>query len=197
MEYILFDDCYMSSLETAYELRHITDYIIACPTEIMAFGMPYSTMGKHLLSREPNYKAACDALHQFYSTYQYPYGTLAVTNCSELDNLAALMKRINQQYIFDNTQEGFVQPMDGYSPVIFYDYGDYVKVLCKNDSTLLLQFSETLNKVVPYKTHTEKYYSASRGAVPINSYSGITTSEPSHNVKANDYNQTLWYQDTH
>lgn len=25
MEYILFDDCYMSSLETAYELRHITD----------------------------------------------------------------------------------------------------------------------------------------------------------------------------
>lgn len=37
------------------------------------------------------------------------------------------MKRINQQYIFDNTQEGFVQPMDGYSPVIFYDYGDYVK----------------------------------------------------------------------
>ena len=184
MEYILFDDCYMSSLETAYELRHITDYIIACPTEIMAFGMPYSTMGKHLLSREPNYKAACDAFHQFYSTYQYPYGTLAVTNCSELDNLAALMKRINQQYIFDNTQEGFVQPMDGYSPVIFYDYGDYVKVLCKNDSTLLLQFSETLNKVVPYKTHTEKYYSASRGAVPINSYSGITTSEPSHNLSS-------------
>lgn len=139
MEYILFDDCYMSSLETAYELRHITDYIIACPTEIMAFGMPYSTMGKHLLSREPNYKAACDAFHQFYSTYQYPYGTLAVTNCSELDNLAALMKRINQQYIFDNTQEGFVQPMDGYSPVIFTITG-LCKVLCKTTALCCYNF---------------------------------------------------------
>lgn len=35
MEYILFDDCYMSSLEVAYELRHVTNYMIACPTEVM------------------------------------------------------------------------------------------------------------------------------------------------------------------
>lgn len=50
MEYILFDDCYMSSLEVAYELRHVTNYMIACPTEVMVFGMPYSTIGKYLLS---------------------------------------------------------------------------------------------------------------------------------------------------
>lgn len=42
MEYILFDDCYMSSLEAAYDLRHVTRHLIACPTEIMAYGMPYS-----------------------------------------------------------------------------------------------------------------------------------------------------------
>ncbi len=36
MEYILFDDCYMSSVEAAYDLRQVTDYMIGCPTEIMA-----------------------------------------------------------------------------------------------------------------------------------------------------------------
>lgn len=29
MEYILFDDCYMSSLEAAYDLRHVTRHLIA------------------------------------------------------------------------------------------------------------------------------------------------------------------------
>ena len=42
MEYILFDDCYMSSIEVAYDLKEVADYLIACPTEIMAYGMPLS-----------------------------------------------------------------------------------------------------------------------------------------------------------
>lgn len=46
MEYILFDDCYMSSLEVAYDLRHVTRHLIACPTEIMVYGMPYSHIGE-------------------------------------------------------------------------------------------------------------------------------------------------------
>ena len=28
MEFILFDDCYMSSVEVAYDLRHVTGHII-------------------------------------------------------------------------------------------------------------------------------------------------------------------------
>ena len=28
MEYILFDDCYMSTIEVAYDLRYVTDYLI-------------------------------------------------------------------------------------------------------------------------------------------------------------------------
>lgn len=197
MEYILFDDCYMSSLEVAYELRNVTNHIIACPTEIMVFGMPYSTMGKYLLSDNPDYQAICNSFYQFYSTYQYPYGTLAVTNCRELDNLASIMKRINKKHNFNSNQETLIQRMDGYDPIIFYDYGDYVRVLIYKDTEMFSSFSEILNKVIPYKTHTEKYYSASRGVIPIYSYSGITTSEPSHNTKAKSYRQTSWYIDTH
>ena len=56
MEYILFDDCYMSSIEVAYALRHVAEYLIACPTEIMAFGMPYAEIGRYLLG-EPDYES--------------------------------------------------------------------------------------------------------------------------------------------
>ena len=197
MEYILFDDCYMSSLEVAYELRNVTNYMIACPTEIMAFGMPYSTIGKYLLSENPDYGAICEAFYQFYSSYEYPYGTLAVTSCRELDHLASVMKRINERHHFDSHKEALIQRMDGYSPIIFYDYGDYVRVLCGKDTDMFRNFSAILNRVIPYKTHTEKYYSASRGIIPISSYSGITTSEPSSNTKTMHYKRTAWYIDTH
>ena len=31
VEYIMFDDCFMSSVETAYDLKDVTDYLIGCP----------------------------------------------------------------------------------------------------------------------------------------------------------------------
>lgn len=197
MDYILFDDCYMSSLEAAYDLRHVTDYLIACPTEIMVYGMPYSTMGEYLLAEKPDYAAICNAFYQFYSSYQYPYGTIAVTDCSQLDELADLMKLIHSSYSLDNSQITYIQRMDGYSPVIFYDFGDYVRTLCGNDSELYGYFTALMEKVIPYKAHTERFYTASRGPITVEQYSGITTSEPSSNSRTIDYPQTSWYLATH
>ncbi len=196
MEFILFDDCYMSSIEVAYELRHVTDYLIACPTEVMAFGMPYSTLGQYLLG-EPDYRSVCDEFYRFYSSYQYPYGTLGVTDCSELDAMAALMKEINSICTFDNSGNGSVQRMDGYDPVIFYDFGDYVRQLCAGHPGLLQAFDRQLAKVTPYVVHTEKFYSARSGPLPIHVFSGITTSAPSTNPQAAGWVNTSWYQATH
>lgn len=198
LEYLLFDDCYMSSLEVAYELRHVTAHLVACPTEIMIYGMPYALMGKYLLAEQPDYQAICQAFYEFYSTYKYPYGTLAVTDCSQLDALAALMKEINASHSFSPSLSDGLQRMDGYTPVIFYDYADYVKSLCGTDRGLYSQFTELMTKAVPYKTHTEQFYSEiTSGTFPIRTYSGITTSEPSQNPITESYQQTLWYRDTH
>ena len=95
MEYILFDDCYMSSVEVAYELKEATRFLIASTSEMMAYGMPYATVGEFLLGN-PDYGSLCEGFHDFYSTYEMmSCGTLAVTDCSELDNMAAIMKSIN------------------------------------------------------------------------------------------------------
>ena len=107
------------------------------------------------------------------------------------------MKHIHSNFSFDSTQTSHIQRMDGYSPVIFYDLGDYVQTLCGTDSEIYNNFTILMEKVVPHKTHTEEFYTASRGPIAVEKYSGITTSEPSTNSKMIDYPQTSWYIDTH
>lgn len=196
MEYILFDDCYMSSIEVAYELKDVTDYLIGSTSEIMAYGMPYATMGKHLLG-VPDYGAMCREFHDFYSSYEeMPCGTIAVTDCSELDNMARIMKEINSRYSFDGSLTESLQRLDGYTPTLFYDFGDYVAHLC-GDPALLQEFEKQLTRTVPYKAHTDNFYSMVSGIIPINTFSGITTSDPSANTLADGKANTRWYAATH
>lgn len=200
MGYILFDDCYMASIEVAYDLKDVTDHLIASTCEIMAYGMPYATMGKHLLGT-PDYKAACDEFYKFYSNYDLmPCGTLSVTDCSQLEGMANVMRQVNSVCSFDERLLPSIQRLDGYSPSIFFDYGDYVMKLLESnnvDSGLTDLFKQQLALTVPFKTNTDKYFTASSGPLPINSYSGITTSDPSTNAMASDKHTTKWYQATH
>lgn len=62
--------------------EEVTDYLIASKYEVMAYGMPYATMGKHPLGK-PDYEAVCDDFHKFYSNYSVPCGTLSVTDLSQ------------------------------------------------------------------------------------------------------------------
>lgn len=199
MEYILFDDCYMSSIEVAYELKDVADYLIASTCEVMAYGMPYATMGKHLLGK-PDYKAVCDDFHEFYSNYPVPCGTLSVTDLSCIEDMASLMLQINKVYSFDEYQRGKLQNLDGYSPTIFYDFGDYINLLLEQNEapeSIVSEFEMQLNRLIPYKTNTENFYTATRGPIKINRYSGITTSDPSISQRAADKNRTKWYFATH
>lgn len=200
MEYILFDDCYMSSIEVAYELKDVADYLIASTCEVMAYGMPYATMGSHLLGT-PDYKAVCDDFYEFYSNYTaMPCGTLSVTDLSQIDGMAEIMKRINATCEFDSREIAALQNLDGYSPTIFYDYGDYVRqLLAQNDvpQSMIDEFEMHLSLLIPFKTNTERFFTASRGPLKINTYSGITTSDPSLSPRALEKTSTKWYRATH
>jgi hypothetical protein len=196
MEYILFDDCYMANIETAYALKGVTDYLIGCPTEVMIYGFPYRLIGEHLTGTV-DYEGVVEGFYQFYSKYQYPYGTVAVTDCSELETLAGIMREINRDFSFDESQLGSIQRMDGYTPILFFDLGDYVAKLC-NNSALLAEFNAQLERTVPSKRHTPQFYSdISRRVYDIRTYSGITVSDPSRNPATATKNTTAWWQATH
>lgn len=217
-EYILFDACYMSSVEVAYELKDVTHYLIASPTEVLSYGFPYITMGKHLLGT-PNYKGIVDSFISFYSSYNLPYGTVAVTDCTQLDALAAIAQQINAAATEQinvaaaeptnaasegklntarsgkNVPNG-VQIMDGYSPTLFYDLGHLMSL--KDAGTVLTAaFAEQLGKTVPYKGHTDQYFTALKDApVDIKHYSGLNTSQGSLNHMADRLSETAWYKAT-
>lgn len=217
-EYILFDACYMSSVEVAYELKDVTHYLIASPTEVISYGFPYITMGKHLLGT-PNYKGIADSFISFYSSYYLPYGTVAVTDCTQLDALAAIAQQINAaaeeptnaasakqikaaaEGKFNTATSGKsvpngVQIMDGYSPTLFYDLGHLMSL--KNAGTVLTAaFADQLDKTVPYKGHTDQYFTALKDApVNIKHYSGLNTSQGSLNRLADRLSETAWYKAT-
>ena len=217
-EYILFDACYMSSVEVAYELKDVTHYLIASPTEVLSYGFPYITMGKHLLGT-PNYKGIVDSFISFYSSYNLPYGTVAVTDCTQLDALAAIAQQINaadaeqtnaaaaepinaaSEGKLNTARSGKnvpngVQIMDGYSPTLFYDLGHLMSL--KDAGTVLTAaFAEQLDKTVPYKGHTDQYFTALKDApVDIKHYSGLNTSQGSLNRMADRLSETAWYKAT-
>lgn len=193
-EYILFDACYMSSVEVAYELKDVTHYLIASPTEVLSYGFPYITMGKHLLGT-PNYKGIVDSFISFYSSYNLPYGTVAVTDCTQLDALAAIAQQINAAAAEQLVPNG-VQIMDGYSPTLFYDLGHLMSL--KDAGTVLTAaFAEQLEKTVPYKGHTCQYFTTLKDApVDIKHYSGLNTSQGSLNHMADRLSETAWYKAT-
>jgi hypothetical protein len=195
MEYILFDDCYMSSVEVAYTLRNVTDYLIACPTEVMAYGFPYQSCGKYLLGT-PDYYNVAKSFYNFYSYYEQPYGTIAVTDCSQLDDLAAVVREINLYGSNSYIDLSTVQKMDGYTPTIFYDLGDMMRKKC-NNTYLYNKFVDQLDRTVPHRQHTRLYYTAAQGPLSISTFSGITTSDQSTNSRADSYSQTEWYKATH
>lgn len=196
MEYILFDDCYMSSIEVAYDLKDATDYLIASPTEVMAYGFPYADIGKHLFGNV-NYYAICNGFLSFYEQYNVmPCGTIGVIDCTELDGMASIMKEMNSRYTFKESDVNKVQRLDGYNPIIFFDFGDYVSKLCE-DKELLNRFNVQFDKTAPHFMATKSYYSMSKGQVYLNAFSGVTISDISLSPKASTKTETAWYKATH
>ncbi|MDO4161206.1 MAG: clostripain-related cysteine peptidase, partial [Prevotellaceae bacterium] len=198
MKYIVYDACYMSNIETVYDLKDVTEYFIASTSEIMGEGMPYNKIGINLLYND--YENIVNNFYSYYSTYSTPCGTIGVTDCSEVENTVTLMKEINSLYPSGLSSTADIQVLDGFNSPVFYDFGNYIDSLC-TDETLRAQFDEQLEKLVPYKAATETYYYNNydgNGQKQINAFSGITVSDPTTNSSVvSAKTQTNWYKATH
>lgn len=199
MQFISFDDCYMAGIEVAYDLRDVTDCLIASTSEIMSAGLPYDKVLPYLLQCTPDYNGVCDAFYSFYNKYQYPYGTLSVIDCTQMGNVAALMKAVNSSLTITQTQLSNIQRLDGYASTVYYDFGDYVKHLCAADPVMYERLTNAIQQIVPYKRATRQIYSAfTNPYTTVNTFSGITISDPTLNSVAQGYiQQTSWWKATH
>lgn len=200
MQFIMFDDCYMANVEVAYQLRDVTNFLIASTCEVMAIGFPYQTMFPKLANWQPNYTSAIDAFGDFYKNYVYPFGTAAAIDCRKMEELAAAMKAINNKYTFDETLLDSIQVLDGFKTHVFYDFGDYVDHLCP-ERALKNRIESALSNAVTRKACTDEFYTNLYGygySVKINKFSGLTISDPSQSsVVKKSIQRTDWYKATH
>ena len=201
MQYILFDACYMSNIETAYELKDVTNYMIASGSEIMAAGLPYRSMWSYLNSSTPNYSSIVSTSVNFYkNNSSAPYCNLAAIDCRQVEKLASVMKDINaENQLQASVNLDSIQHLDGFRPNLFYDLETYVDSLHPS-GYLLDQFKNQLKLTIKASDHTDEAYTCiySYDSFKIKNYCGITISDPSqHSVAIKGREKTGWWKATH
>ena len=200
MQYILFDACYMSNIETAYELKDVTNYMIASGSEIMAAGLPYRSMWSYLNSSTPNYSSIVSTSVNFYKNSSAPFCNLAAIDCRQVEKLAGVMKDINAEYqLSASVSLDSIQHLDGFRPNLFYDLETYVDSLHPS-GYLLDQFKSQLKLTIKASDHTDEAYTCiySSDSFKIKNYCGITISDPSqHSVAIKGREKTGWWKATH
>ena len=187
LDYILFDACFMSNIESVYDLRNSANYIIASPCEIMGRGFPYERTLPYLFEdngMSTNYNKAAESYYLFYRDEYVGgqrSGSIAVIDCNEVEALADATKNVLKSMTTGWYDRNDLQTYEGENPHRFFDFGEWVNVVA-TDNSALEAFNTQLAKTVIAKYSLDSFYSAygSYGTYPINLdiYSGITTSAP-------------------
>lgn len=180
-DYIIFDACFMSSVEFLYDMRTAADYIVASPVEILAVGLPYVEIVKTLMGHTSNINRLGEVIMDVYmrddAFSSRKSLALTLVDCSKMDALAdavaaiyastgaddcltlveSRLKRAMWNYMNLPYFEG-VQPLDRMRPAGFHDFEDYVCQLTDSEE-LKGQFQKALDDAIVWSLHTEDIYS--------------------------------------
>lgn len=165
-DYIYFDACFMQCIEVAYELRHVTDYVMGSPAEIPADGAPYSLMMNLLASSGEDVLEALQVIYDYYTTGEgHDKGIeLSAIRTSALEQLASATRPIVQE-LFSGRIELDCDEVQRYFPhsgsIIYPDYYDMVNLFYQHLTTdEFLQWREHFVKAVPLTLLSPSWYSA-------------------------------------
>lgn len=194
LDFILFDACFMGSVEVMYDLRQAARYIVSSPAEILASGFPYQSVLPLLFSETLQLEKTCRAFVDFYRNYRYPSATISLVNTSELDKLAASARTLLSAFPNAVVETSDIQPYEAMRDHFYHDLEDYYAHIASG--TVLDDFREQLARTVIYADHTDNFYSAygSDHWVKVNAFSGLSTyiTRTSSPVLETGYFDTSW-----
>lgn len=207
LDFILFDACFMQSVEVAYELRDKVDYIIGSPTEIPGPGASYSQLMPCLFLKKDYAENIAKSYFQEYEkiyTGETPTNkhwtggvSVSVIKTEALDDLALYTKNIFLNYNFDsNVSE--IMCYDRRSSKYYYDLDGLVYHLTGGNNDYIA-WKAVFDLAVPYWGTTSKNYSGTAGMFSMEGSSGVSTYIPtssSSSVLTTYYKSYLWSQDT-
>lgn len=202
-DFILFDACYMGTMEVAYEFRHVADYQISSVMEVPAYGFPYDYfLGDLYKGTVEGYKNVCQSFVDYwksvYDEGKTAWGTIALIDSKEVEGMTQAVRQqivahkdTLASYVPKRIQEYGRQAGQG----IAHDLEHFVKDL--NGGEVPAAFAEQLEKTVLYKGCLEEArYTPYNYDVDATNYCGLGIYIPQSNKsKWNPYFKTLdWYE---
>lgn len=210
-DYILFDACFMQSIEVMYELRAYADYFIASPTETPGTGAPYDAILPYLFG---NGRAA-DLAKTYYETYADLYNlekrpqyitdpwtmgaAICVAESVGLEALASATREVlqaleapaNCTFLRNQAFDYDMRSSSGH--IGYYDLVDVMQSLLDEDAYAV--WKQVYDEVVIYYNTTDTNYSSSWGNFSMTGTHGVTQYLPSApGVEACEAYHTLdWY----
>lgn len=172
-DYIMFDCCYMGSVEVIYNLRDKAQYIMAAPTEVLAEGFSYETGLKYLTGKNPDLKSACKDFFDYYNDVKKSSATVALYNTSKLEKLAEVYSSIiaNNLPKLTTVNRNKIQCYDRFYNHFIYDIKHYVEQFASTEEIEELDLA--LKQCIEVKFNTPKFL-----GFEINNYSGISVYIP-------------------
>lgn len=209
LDFLLWDACFMQSVEVAYELREQVDYFIGSPTEIPGPGADYAQVTPTLFLTSDDYATSiAQAYYQPYAdkyTGQSPTSntnwtggvSISVIASAGLDALATQSKALFDTYEFDGTVSD-IMSYDCRSYRYYYDLDGLASHLTDENEDYDA-WREALDAVVPTWLTTAKNYSSSGGMFSMSGSSGLSTFIPSSSTSSTRlayYQGYQWSEDT-
>lgn len=177
LDFIIFDACFMGSVEVCYELKDKADYIVASPAEVLTPGFVYSTIMPHLFQPQADLTAVAREFYEYYNNQSglHRSATVSVVRTADLEALASITKNIVNQ----NTSLGNMDEIQTYgygNQLIYFDFGDYIRHLAPEAYP---DFQTAFEKCITYKACTDSYYSSGTGTLQvIREFSGLSAYIP-------------------
>lgn len=164
LDYLLLDVCLTGGVEAAWQLRGKADIVGFSQTEVLAQGLDYSTMTKHLLQEVPDPLAVCRDYFTYYNSQSgvNKSATISVVDTREMEPLAEVCRTLFAKYrdqiaSLDRDQ---VQGFFRFDRHYFYDLEDIlVQAGITEEEHQLLK--DALGKCVLYKAATAIFISIS------------------------------------
>ena len=209
LDFLLFDACFMMTVEVAYALRDEADYIIASPTEIPGPGAPYDVLVPAMFKKEGSIKIA-QAYYEHYNAL-YDSGknnsdnywtagvSIAALKTSALSALAqatnqALSKAtsINLPAIKSNLYDYDQRPKSSSLYVGYYDMVKLMHALCTESD--FATWKTAFDSAMAYYQSTPLNFSSYAGMFSMEGTCGLSHYLPTGNTSLNAaYAQTDWY----
>lgn len=190
MDFIWFDCCYMSSIEVAYQLRDKCETMVAYPTEVWQWGMPYDKTLPLIASVKPRLREAAEELFNWYEQKGMA-ATIAVLDMAEIEGVARTAHAIYAAGIRPSATGLLKYSRRAIGP--FYDFGQYTRehVSGNADSEKLrADFAATMDKFVTLALATP--YDLNDNPWNLDNYSGLSCHMPeTTNQASEDYYHTL------